>query len=104
MRDQLDLPFFGTTWNDDRAGIPASPTCGPASAGRYELNIQMKQIIEPAKQAANAIWGSSTAHVRYKHIAVVDDDINIHDRGGRLGDRVPGQRRRGRHRHRAGDV
>jgi 4-hydroxy-3-polyprenylbenzoate decarboxylase len=32
-----------------------------------------------AKQAANAIWGSSAAHVRYKHITVVDDDIDIHD-------------------------
>ena len=25
------------------------------------------------------IWGSSAAHVRYKHITVVDDDIDIHD-------------------------
>src|SRR2546430_17036462 len=32
-----------------------------------------------AKQAANAVWGSSAAHVRYKHITVVDDDIDIHD-------------------------
>jgi 4-hydroxy-3-polyprenylbenzoate decarboxylase len=32
-----------------------------------------------AKQAANAIWGSSAAHVRYKHVTVVDDDIDIHD-------------------------
>ena len=32
-----------------------------------------------AKQAANALWGSSAAHVRYKHVTVVDDDIDIHD-------------------------
>ena len=40
----------------------------------------MKQSYrDQAKQAANAIWGSSAAHVRYKHITVVDDDIDIHD-------------------------
>ena len=44
------------------------------------LIIQMKQTYRgQAKQAANAIWGSSAAHVRYKHITVVDDDIDIHD-------------------------
>jgi 4-hydroxy-3-polyprenylbenzoate decarboxylase len=44
------------------------------------LLIQMKQTYRgQAKQAANAIWGSSAAHVRYKHITVVDDDIDIHD-------------------------
>jgi 3-polyprenyl-4-hydroxybenzoate decarboxylase len=32
-----------------------------------------------AKQAANALWGSSAGHVRYKHVTVVDDDIDIHD-------------------------
>ena len=32
-----------------------------------------------AKQVANALWGSSAAHVRYKHVTVVDDDIDIHD-------------------------
>jgi len=44
------------------------------------LLIQMKQSYRnQAKQAANAIWGSSAAHVRYKHITVVDDDIDLHD-------------------------
>jgi 4-hydroxy-3-polyprenylbenzoate decarboxylase len=44
------------------------------------LLIQMKQSYRgQAKQAANAIWGSSAAHVRYKHITVVDEDIDIHD-------------------------
>ncbi len=49
------------------------------SAG-INLLIRMKQSYRgQAKQAANAIWGSSAAHVRYKHITVVDDDIDIHD-------------------------
>jgi 3-polyprenyl-4-hydroxybenzoate decarboxylase len=44
--------------------------------------IRMKSSYRnQAKQAANAIWGSSAAHVRYKHITVVDDDIDIHDYG-----------------------
>ena len=53
--------------------------CPPVHAG-INLLIQMKQSYRgQAKQAANAIWGSSAAHVRYKHITVVDDDIDIHD-------------------------
>jgi 4-hydroxy-3-polyprenylbenzoate decarboxylase len=69
-------------WNVlDRAGVPGITDvwCPPVHAG-INLLIQMKQTYRnQAKQAANAIWGSSAAHVRYKHITVVDDDIDIHD-------------------------
>ena len=71
-----------TAWNVlDRAGVPGITDvwCPPVQAG-INLLIQMKQSYRgQAKQAANAIWGSSAAHVRYKHITVVDDDIDIHD-------------------------
>lgn len=71
-----------TAWNVlDRAGVPGITDvwCPPVHAG-INLLIQMKQSYRnQAKQAANAIWGSSAAHVRYKHIIVVDDDIDIHD-------------------------
>jgi 4-hydroxy-3-polyprenylbenzoate decarboxylase len=71
-----------TAWNVlDRAGVPGVTDvwCPPVQAG-INLLIQMKQSYRnQAKQAANAIWGSSAAHVRYKHITVVDDDIDIHD-------------------------
>jgi 4-hydroxy-3-polyprenylbenzoate decarboxylase len=44
------------------------------------LIVQLKQTYRnQAKQVANAIWGSSASHVRFKHIIVVDDDIDIHD-------------------------
>ena len=44
------------------------------------LIVQIKQTYRnQAKQVANAIWGSSASHVRFKHITVVDDDIDIHD-------------------------
>jgi 4-hydroxy-3-polyprenylbenzoate decarboxylase len=73
-----------TAWNVlDRAGVPGITDvwCQPVQAG-INLLIQMKQSYRnQAKQAANAIWGSSAAHVRYKHITVVDDDIDIHDYG-----------------------
>ena len=53
--------------------------CPPVQTG-INLLIRMKSSYRnQAKQAANAIWGSSAAHVRYKHITVVDDDIDIHD-------------------------
>jgi UbiD family decarboxylase len=72
----------GAAWNVlDRAGVPGITDvwCPPVHAG-INLLIQMKQSYRgQAKQAANAIWGSSAAHVRYKHVIVVDDDIDIHD-------------------------
>jgi UbiD family decarboxylase len=53
--------------------------CPPANNGTT-LIIQIKQTYRgQAKQAAMAIWGSNAAHLRYKHIWVVDDDIDIHD-------------------------
>jgi UbiD family decarboxylase len=71
-----------TAWNVlDRAGVPGiTDVWGPPVQAGVNLNIQMKQSYRgQAKQAANALWGSSAAHVRYKHITVVDDDIDIHD-------------------------
>src|SRR5258707_12126803 len=71
-----------TAWGVlDRAGVPGITDvwCPPVHAG-INLLIAMKQTYRgQAKQAANAVWGSSAAHVRYKHITVVDDDIDIHD-------------------------
>ena len=71
-----------TAWNVlDRAGVPGITDvwCPPVQTG-INLLIRMKSSYRnQAKQAANAIWGSSAAHVRYKHITVVDDDIDIHD-------------------------
>jgi UbiD family decarboxylase len=71
-----------TAWNVlDRAGVPGITDvwCPPVHAG-INLLIRMKPSYRnQAKQAANAVWGSSAAHVRYKHITVVDDDIDIHD-------------------------
>jgi UbiD family decarboxylase len=71
-----------TAWNVlDRAGVPGITDvwCPPVHAG-INLLIQMRQSYRnQAKQAANAVWGSSAAHVRYKHVTVVDEDIDIHD-------------------------
>jgi 4-hydroxy-3-polyprenylbenzoate decarboxylase len=71
-----------TAWNVlDRAGVPGITDvwCPPVQAGVNTL-VQVKQSYRGvAKQVANALWGSSAAHVRYKHVTVVDDDIDIHD-------------------------
>jgi 4-hydroxy-3-polyprenylbenzoate decarboxylase len=71
-----------TAWNVlDRAGVPGITDvwCPPVQTGINVL-IRMQQSYRgQAKQAANALWGSSAAHVRYKHVTVVDDDIDIHD-------------------------
>ena len=71
-----------TAWNVlDRAGVPGITDvwCPPVQAGINTI-VQMKQSYRnQAKQAANALWGSSAGHVRYKHVTVVDDDIDIHD-------------------------
>jgi 4-hydroxy-3-polyprenylbenzoate decarboxylase len=71
-----------TAWNVlDRAGVPGVTDvwCPPVHAG-INAFVQIKQSYRnQAKQVANALWGSSAAHVRYKHVTVVDDDIDIHD-------------------------
>jgi UbiD family decarboxylase len=71
-----------TAWNVlDRAGVPGVTDvwCPPVQAGINTV-VQIKQSYRnQAKQVANALWGSSAAHVRYKHVTVVDDDIDIHD-------------------------
>ena len=74
----------GVAWNVlERAGVPGITDvhCAPANNGTT-LFIQMRQTYRgQAKQAAAAIWGSNSAHLRYKHVWVVDEDIDIHDYG-----------------------
>ncbi|HEY3640035.1 MAG TPA: UbiD family decarboxylase [Xanthobacteraceae bacterium] len=71
-----------TAWNVlDRSGVPGITDvwCPPVQAG-INILVRMQQSYRgQAKQAANALWGSTAAHVRYKHVTVVDDDIDIHD-------------------------
>src|SRR6516162_5501565 len=71
-----------TAWNVlDRAGVPGITDvwCPPVQAG-VNIVVQIKQSYRgQAKQVANALWGSSAGHVRYKHVTVVDDDSDIHD-------------------------
>ena len=71
-------------WNIlERSGVPGVTDvhCPPANNGTT-LIIQLRQTYRgQAKQAAAAIWGSSAAHLRYKNIWVVDEDIDIHDYG-----------------------
>jgi 4-hydroxy-3-polyprenylbenzoate decarboxylase len=71
-----------TAWNVlDRAGVPGITDvwCPPVQAG-INILVRMQQTYRgQAKQAANALWGSTAAHVRYKHVTVVDDDVDVHD-------------------------
>ncbi|MFM1815699.1 MAG: hypothetical protein RLZ98_2394 [Pseudomonadota bacterium] len=69
-------------WNVlERAGVPGivDVRCPPIQAGA-NIYVSIKQIYRnQAKQVAHALWGSSAGHVRYKHVIVVDDDIDIYD-------------------------
>ena len=71
-----------SAWNAlESAGVPGiTDVFGmPIQAG-VNMVVQMHQTYRgQAKQAAAALWGSSSSHVRYKHVTVVDDDIDIHD-------------------------
>jgi 4-hydroxy-3-polyprenylbenzoate decarboxylase len=71
-----------TAWNVfDRAGVPwiTDVWCPPVQAG-INVIVQMQQSYRgQANPAVNALWGSSAGHVRYKHVTVVDDDIDIHN-------------------------
>lgn len=72
----------GVAWTVlDRAGVPGvvDVWCPPVQMG-INTNVAIKQSYRnQAKQVAHALWGSSAANVRYKHVTVVDDDIDIHD-------------------------
>jgi 4-hydroxy-3-polyprenylbenzoate decarboxylase len=72
----------GVAWNVlERAGVPGvTDVHCPAANNGTTLMIQLHQTYRgQAKQAAAAIWGSNSAHLRYKNIWVVDEDIDIHD-------------------------
>jgi 4-hydroxy-3-polyprenylbenzoate decarboxylase len=74
----------GVAWNVlERAGVPGvTDVHCPAANNGTTLMIQLHQTYRgQAKQAAAAIWGSNAAHLRYKNIWVVDEDIDIHDYG-----------------------
>ena len=69
-------------WNVlERAGVPGiTDVHCPAANNGTTLIIQMRQRYRgQAKQAAMAIWGSNASHLRYKHVWVVDEDIDVHD-------------------------
>jgi len=71
-----------TAWNAlESAGVPGiTDVWGPPIHAGVNLFVRMNQTYRgQAKQAAMALWGNSAAHVRYKHVWVVDDDIDIHD-------------------------
>jgi UbiD family decarboxylase len=74
----------GIAWNVlERAGVPGVTDvhCSPANNGTTVF-IQLRQSYRgQAKQAAAALWGSNSAHLRYKNVWVVDEDIDIHDYG-----------------------
>ncbi len=69
-------------WNAlENAGVPGVVDVfgHPIHAGA-NINIAIKQTYRgQAKQVALALWGDSSSHVRYKHVTVVDEDIDIHD-------------------------
>ena len=71
-----------TAWNAlDSAGVPGvTDVFGmPIQAG-VNIFVQIQQTYRgQAKQVAAALWGNSASHVRYKHVTVVDQDIDIHD-------------------------
>lgn len=69
-------------WNVlKNAGVPGvTDVHCPAANNGTTLIIQLRQTYRgQAKQAAAAVWGSNSSHLRYKHIWVVDEDIDIHD-------------------------
>ena len=69
-------------WNAlENAGVPGVVDVfgHPIHAGA-NVNVAIRQTYRgQAKQVALALWGDSSSHVRYKHVTVVDEDIDIHD-------------------------
>ena len=74
-----------TAWNAlESAGVPGVVDVfgHPIHAG-VNLNVSINQTYRgQAKQVAAALWGDSSSHVRYKHVTVVDSDIDVHSYEG----------------------
>ncbi len=71
-----------TAWNAlDSAGVPGiTDIWGPPIHAGVNLFVQINQTYRnQAKQVASALWGDSASHVRYKHVTVVDQDVDVHD-------------------------
>ena len=105
--DQLDLPLLDRVERArPRRRSRHHRRLGPAGAGRHQPEHPHEADLSRAGQAGRQCdLGSSAAHVRYKHITVVDDDIDIHDYAAvdwAIAYRVNAGRER--HRHHAGDV
>ena len=72
----------GVAWNIlDRSGVPGvvDVWCPPVQMGINTVVSIKQSYRNQAKQVGHALWGSAAANVRYKHVTVVDDDIDIHD-------------------------
>lgn len=70
-----------TAWNAlESAGVPGVvDVFGHSIQAAVNLTVSIKQTYRgQAKQVAAALWGDSSSHVRYKHVTVVDDDIDVH--------------------------
>ena len=73
-----------TAWNAlETAGVPGvTDVFGMPIQACINVAVQIKQTYRgQAKQVAAALWGNSASHVRYKHVFVVDEDIDVHDYG-----------------------
>ena len=69
-------------WNAlESAGVPGVVgVFGHPIHAAVNVNVAIRQTYRgQARQVAAALWGDSSSHVRYKHVTVVDDDIDIHD-------------------------
>lgn len=70
-----------TAWNAlDSAGVPGVvDVFGHSIQAAVNLTVSINQTYRgQAKQVAAALWGDSSSHVRYKHVTVVDADIDVH--------------------------
>jgi UbiD family decarboxylase len=71
-----------TAWNAlDSAGVPGvTGVFGQPIQAGINTVVSIDQTYRgQAKQVAAALWGNSASHVRYKHVTVVDSDIDVHD-------------------------
>lgn len=71
-----------TAWNAlESAGVPGViDVWGPPVHAGVNTTVSIRQTYRgQAKQVAAALWGNSASHVRYKHVTVVDEDIDVHD-------------------------
>ncbi len=81
---QISCSTSALVWNHlEESGVPGVTDVWMSLEGAYfGINVQIRQSYRhQAKQVASAIWGMAFSNWCFKHVTVVEEDVDIRDHG-----------------------